>query len=185
MTRRRFARREDLGLTPAEFAVLRRLRTPRKIQAFLYGLKQNFELRRRDLQLGAHGAARPPRALHRGRDARRLRAVDPRRAAAAARPAGGARLRPRGGAVPPPRPLGRDLQDQRHRPALARPGVPRRCASWRCPTCTSTTTSATARPCAPTPCPTTCGAWSRRTGSPPRTAPGTWSTTSKRRATTS
>ena len=42
-TRRRAARREDLGLTKAEFAVLRRLDTPRKIQAFLYDLKQNFE----------------------------------------------------------------------------------------------------------------------------------------------
>jgi hypothetical protein len=41
--RKRYARREDLGLTKAEFAVLRRLNTPRKIQAFLYGLKQNFE----------------------------------------------------------------------------------------------------------------------------------------------
>src|SRR5512134_1481522 len=41
--RRRFARREDLGLTKAEFAVLRRLNTPRRIQAFLYVLKQNFE----------------------------------------------------------------------------------------------------------------------------------------------
>jgi hypothetical protein len=41
--RRRYARREDLGLTKAEFAVLRRLETPRKIQAFLYDLKQNFE----------------------------------------------------------------------------------------------------------------------------------------------
>jgi hypothetical protein len=45
MTRRRFARREDLGLTPAEFAVLRRRDSPRKIQAFLYGLGQNFELK--------------------------------------------------------------------------------------------------------------------------------------------
>jgi hypothetical protein len=45
MTRRRFARREDLGLTPAEFAVLRRLDSPRKIQAFLYALGQNFELK--------------------------------------------------------------------------------------------------------------------------------------------
>ena len=43
MPRKRFARREDLGLTKAEFAVLRRLDSPRKIQAFLYGLKQNFE----------------------------------------------------------------------------------------------------------------------------------------------
>jgi len=43
--RRRFARREDLGLTKAEFAVLRRLDSPRKIQAFLFGLRQNFEPR--------------------------------------------------------------------------------------------------------------------------------------------
>jgi len=42
--RRRAARREDLGLTPAEFAVLRRLDTPQKIQSFCYGLGQNFEL---------------------------------------------------------------------------------------------------------------------------------------------
>src|SRR3990170_3847641 len=41
--RRRTARREDLGLTKAEFAVLRRLDSPRRIQEFLYGLKQNFE----------------------------------------------------------------------------------------------------------------------------------------------
>jgi hypothetical protein len=33
-----------LGLSRAEFATLRRLRTPERIQAFLYGLKQNFEL---------------------------------------------------------------------------------------------------------------------------------------------
>ena len=32
-----------LGLTRTEFTLLRRLRTPEKIQAFLYGLKQNFE----------------------------------------------------------------------------------------------------------------------------------------------
>ena len=42
-SKKRFARREDLGLTRAEFAVLRRLNTPQKIQAFLIGLKQNFE----------------------------------------------------------------------------------------------------------------------------------------------
>src|SRR6266513_1584573 len=42
---KRFARREDLGLTPAEFAVLRRLDSPRKIQAFLYDMGQNFELK--------------------------------------------------------------------------------------------------------------------------------------------
>ena len=45
MTRRRLARREDLGLTKAEFAVLRRLDSPEKIQDFLNGLQQNFELR--------------------------------------------------------------------------------------------------------------------------------------------
>jgi hypothetical protein len=44
MSRRRFARQEDLGLTGAEFAVLRRLRTPEKIQRFLHALGQNFEL---------------------------------------------------------------------------------------------------------------------------------------------
>jgi hypothetical protein len=42
--RKRYARREDLGLTQAEFALLQRLDTPQKIQAFLYELKQNFEL---------------------------------------------------------------------------------------------------------------------------------------------
>jgi hypothetical protein len=44
MLRKRFARRQDLGLTRAEFAVLQRLDTPRKVQDFVYGLKQNFEL---------------------------------------------------------------------------------------------------------------------------------------------
>lgn len=34
---------DDLGLTRAEFAVLRRLATPEKIQAFLLNLPQNFE----------------------------------------------------------------------------------------------------------------------------------------------
>ena len=34
-----------LGLSRAEFAVLRRLETPEKIQSFLYALKQNFEPR--------------------------------------------------------------------------------------------------------------------------------------------
>ena len=32
-----------LGLTRPEFALLRRLDTPRKIQQFVFGLKQNFE----------------------------------------------------------------------------------------------------------------------------------------------
>src|SRR5467141_419901 len=44
MATKRFARREDLGLTLAEFALIRRLDSPRKIQAYLYGLKQNFEV---------------------------------------------------------------------------------------------------------------------------------------------
>src|SRR4051812_26943249 len=43
MPARRFARESDLGLTPREFALLRRLDTPQKIQAYLLGLKQNFE----------------------------------------------------------------------------------------------------------------------------------------------
>jgi hypothetical protein len=43
MPRRRFARVHDLGLTAAEFALLERLDTPQKIQAFVYGLRQNFE----------------------------------------------------------------------------------------------------------------------------------------------
>jgi hypothetical protein len=34
-----------LGLTLGEYATLRRLRTPEKIQQFLYRLKQNFELK--------------------------------------------------------------------------------------------------------------------------------------------
>jgi hypothetical protein len=38
------ARPQDLGLSPAEYATLRRLATPGKIQAFLHGLRQNFEL---------------------------------------------------------------------------------------------------------------------------------------------
>src|SRR5205814_10219657 len=47
-----------------------------------------------------------------------------RRTAAPPRHARRARLRPRGRPVPPPGLLGRDVEDQRHRPALARPGVP-------------------------------------------------------------
>lgn len=41
--KRRFAPRETLGLTPAEFVTLRRLSTPQKIQDFLTALPQNFE----------------------------------------------------------------------------------------------------------------------------------------------
>ena len=43
MPRKRYATREDLGLSKAQFAVLRRLDSPQKIQAFLYRLRQNFE----------------------------------------------------------------------------------------------------------------------------------------------
>jgi hypothetical protein len=42
--RPRFARREDLGLTRAEFAVLKRLSGPEKIQDFLDALTANFEI---------------------------------------------------------------------------------------------------------------------------------------------
>jgi len=35
---------DDLGLTKAEFAVLRRLSTPEKIQKYLLAMQQNFEL---------------------------------------------------------------------------------------------------------------------------------------------
>ena len=42
--RPRFAHREDLGLSKAEFAVLERLSTPQKIQDFLNRLRPNFEI---------------------------------------------------------------------------------------------------------------------------------------------
>lgn len=44
ITRVRKARIEHLGLSKAEFAVLRRLSTPEKIQTYLLGIGQNFEL---------------------------------------------------------------------------------------------------------------------------------------------
>src|SRR5688500_20333406 len=44
MTRRRYARRQDLGLTPAEFRLLARLDTPQKIQQFLVSIPCNFEV---------------------------------------------------------------------------------------------------------------------------------------------
>ena len=44
MLRKRAARPQDLGLTPGEFALLARLDTPQKIQAFVHRLRQNFEL---------------------------------------------------------------------------------------------------------------------------------------------
>jgi len=48
--RTRFARREQLGLVPAEFAALRRLGTPAKIQAFLNALPANHELHGETIQ---------------------------------------------------------------------------------------------------------------------------------------
>jgi hypothetical protein len=44
MAKKRFAEASDLGLSAVHFAALRRLDTPRKIQAFLHGLRQNFEV---------------------------------------------------------------------------------------------------------------------------------------------
>ncbi|TSA13753.1 MAG: hypothetical protein D4R74_09495 [Betaproteobacteria bacterium] len=44
MKNKRSAGREDLGLTKAEFAILRRLKTPEKIQAYLDAIPQNFEI---------------------------------------------------------------------------------------------------------------------------------------------
>jgi len=41
--RTRFARREDLGLAPGEFAILRRLSTPQKVQEFLNAIPSNHE----------------------------------------------------------------------------------------------------------------------------------------------
>ena len=41
---RRFARRQDLALTPSEFALLRRLSTPQKIQTFLNAIPINHEM---------------------------------------------------------------------------------------------------------------------------------------------
>lgn len=41
---RRFARREDLGLTPREYLTLKRLGTPEKIQAFLNAIPCNHEI---------------------------------------------------------------------------------------------------------------------------------------------
>jgi hypothetical protein len=43
MARKRFAQGSDLGLSAADFAVLKGLDTPRKIQAFLHELQQNWE----------------------------------------------------------------------------------------------------------------------------------------------
>jgi hypothetical protein len=43
-SRKRIARREDLGLTRAEFAILRRLDTPQKIQLFVNAIPANHEI---------------------------------------------------------------------------------------------------------------------------------------------
>jgi hypothetical protein len=43
LSTRRFARREELGLTAREFAILKRLSTPEKIQAFLNAVPINHE----------------------------------------------------------------------------------------------------------------------------------------------
>ncbi len=44
MKKKRFADRNDLGLTPAEFRTLARLNTPEKIQRFLDDIPSNFEI---------------------------------------------------------------------------------------------------------------------------------------------
>ena len=44
MAAKRFARESDLALRAKDYALLRRLDTPQKIQAYLHGLRQNFEL---------------------------------------------------------------------------------------------------------------------------------------------
>jgi len=44
MNERRFARREDLGLSPGEYAVLKRLATPERIQGFLNATPINHEI---------------------------------------------------------------------------------------------------------------------------------------------
>jgi hypothetical protein len=62
LRRRRRARREDLGLTAAEFGVLRRLTTPQKIQAFLNALPQNHEPDGETL-FSVRGVLRAQRAL--------------------------------------------------------------------------------------------------------------------------
>jgi hypothetical protein len=41
--KKRFARIDDLGVSPAEFRLLQRLNTPEKIQAYLDAIPQNFE----------------------------------------------------------------------------------------------------------------------------------------------
>src|SRR5688572_21435941 len=43
MAAKRIARASDLGLQASEYALLRRLDTPQKIQAYLHDLRQNFE----------------------------------------------------------------------------------------------------------------------------------------------
>lgn len=44
MNERRFARREDLGLSPGEYAVLKRLSSPERVQAYLNATPINHEI---------------------------------------------------------------------------------------------------------------------------------------------
>ena len=90
MVENRFPRREDLGLTSAEFGVLRRLDSPRRIQDFVYGLKQNFEVGG-ETCLTVREVLRTRRAhCIEGAMLSRLRPLGERRAAAAPRHEGGA-----------------------------------------------------------------------------------------------
>jgi len=64
--RAHLARREDLGLTRAEFSVLARLSTPAKIQGFIDALPSNFEIGGQTC-LPVREVLRPaPGSLHRG-----------------------------------------------------------------------------------------------------------------------
>src|SRR5713101_2362582 len=93
--RKRTARREDLGLTRAEFAILRRLDTPQKIQLFVNAIPANHEI-------GGETILSVRQVLRQ------------RRARFSARPR----------AVPPRAALGRNFQAQRRAAALSRPGLP-------------------------------------------------------------
>jgi len=58
---RRFARREDLGLTAHEFAILRRLRTPEQVQLFVNAIPANHEIGG-ETSLAVHDVLRQRRA---------------------------------------------------------------------------------------------------------------------------
>ncbi len=62
LAQRRYARREELGLARSEFALLRRLSTPQKIQAFLNELPINHEPEGETL-FSVHAVLRQRRAL--------------------------------------------------------------------------------------------------------------------------